>query len=121
MAGSPFQVFHMPEGIPLEVSHLREGYFGTLRNWLERTLSSNPVEAIYGTYTMVRDRTCKVVYPLMDTLKQRTSVMVRKILSHSYNYLMIINIQALEKSQQSRSFSLPANVFRLVMNKCCLA
>ena len=51
IASIPFQVFHMPGG-----------YFETLESWLKRTLSSNPVEAMYGISDMVRDRTCDVLY-----------------------------------------------------------
>ena len=38
----PFQVFHMPDG-----------HVETLKSWLGRTLSSNPVEAMFGLYDMV--------------------------------------------------------------------
>ena len=41
-ASIPFQVFHMPEG-----------HFETLKSWLKKTLSSNPVEAMFGLYDMV--------------------------------------------------------------------
>ena len=50
-AGIPFQVFHMPEG------HLE-----TLSSWLERTLSSNPVEAMFGLYDIVCNYSREIVY-----------------------------------------------------------
>ena len=41
-ASIPFQVFHMPNG-----------HAETLKSWLERTLSSNPVETMFGLYDIV--------------------------------------------------------------------
>ena len=46
----PFQVFHMPDG-----------HFETLRSWLKRTMSSNPVEAMFGIYDMVCNYSREVV------------------------------------------------------------
>ena len=75
-ASIPFQVFHMPEG-----------HFETLNSWLERTLSSNPVEAMFGLYDMVCNYLREVVSSI-DLLEQRTSVIVRQPFSHSYIYLI---------------------------------
>ena len=50
-ASIPFQVFHMP-GDQVEI----------LEDWLKRTLSSNPVETIYGLYDMVCRSTCGIVH-----------------------------------------------------------
>ena len=49
-ASIPFQVFHMPEG-----------HIEPLNSWLERTLSSNPVEAMFGLYDMVCNYSREVV------------------------------------------------------------
>ena len=50
-ASIPFHIFHMPGG-----------HFETLKSWLERTLSSDPVEAMYGIYDMVCNRVREVAY-----------------------------------------------------------
>ena len=52
-ASIPFQVFHMPEG-----------HVETLKGCLERTLSSNPVEAMFGLYDMVCTYSREVVCQL---------------------------------------------------------
>ena len=46
----PFQVFHWPSDLL------------PYPTWLERTMSVNPVEAIYGLYKMV----CCFLYPGLD-------------------------------------------------------
>ena len=68
----PFQVFHMPDG-----------HFETLEGWLKRTMSLNPVEAMFGIYGMVCNYSREAVL-LIDLLEQQRSVMVGESLSCSY-------------------------------------
>ena len=49
-ASIPFQVFRMPDG-----------HFETLEGWLKRTMSSNPVETMFGIYDMVCNYSSEVV------------------------------------------------------------
>jgi hypothetical protein len=44
--------------VPFQVYHLPADHFENFGSWVTRTMSSNPVEAIYGLYDVVRDCTC---------------------------------------------------------------
>ena len=56
-ASIPFQVYHMP-GEKLE----------SLWSWVTRTLSSSPVETLYGLYDMVRHSTREAMRLHVDAL-----------------------------------------------------
>jgi hypothetical protein len=45
--------------VPFQVYHFPGDHFEDLEDWVMRTMSSNPVEAICGLYDMVRDCTCE--------------------------------------------------------------
>ena len=39
--------------IPFQLYHLPDGHFEKLASWVKRTMSENPVEAMYGLHDMV--------------------------------------------------------------------
>ena len=51
-----------PASIPFQVFHMPDGHIETLEGWLKRTMSSNPVEAMFGLYDMVCNYSREILY-----------------------------------------------------------